>query len=114
LLRETGIGEHSAIKWTFCPLDLRVRTTGIGDCSATNARGGNNYHREKTAEQKSEKEQSYLRGKRYQEEKAKQGGDRKSSAHDAHLNGKTADRIAEETKVDPATIRRDADSPDAR
>lgn len=57
-----------------------------------------------------DEQKSYLRGKRYVEENKGHGGDRKSdngsSAHNAHL--KTADKLAGEYDVNPATIRRDA------
>jgi hypothetical protein len=55
----------------------------------------------------SDEQKSYLRGKRYQHEKAKHGGDRKSSGQNVHLE-RTAEKIAAETHVDEKTIRRDA------
>jgi hypothetical protein len=59
----------------------------------------------------SDEQKSYLRGKRYQHEKAKQGGtganQHKQSGHDVH-SAKTAEKIAAETHVDEKTIRRDA------
>lgn len=53
---------------------------------------------------------SYQRGKQYDDAKSEHGGNRRgeSSAHDAHLNGSTAESVAAEHGVDPATIRRDA------
>lgn len=53
-----------------------------------------------------EEQKGYLRGKRYQQEKKKHGGDRKSSVQDEHL--KTAERIGEQLGVSPTTVRRDA------
>jgi len=52
-------------------------------------------------------QRSYLRGLRYNREKDRHGGDRKSSDQNDHL--KTSDKLAEEYKVGPATIRRDAE-----
>lgn len=52
-------------------------------------------------------QRSFLRGLRYNREKDRHGGDRKSSAQNDHL--KTSDKLAEEYKVGPATIRRDAE-----
>jgi len=52
-------------------------------------------------------QRSYLRGLRYNREKERHGGDRKSSDQNDHL--KTSDKLAEEYKVGPATIRRDAE-----
>ena len=59
-------------------------------------------------------ELSYLRGKRYEATKSQHGGDRKgdgSSAQSAHLidRGRAADRLAAESNVNQATIRRDAE-----
>jgi hypothetical protein len=54
-----------------------------------------------------DEQRSYLRGLRYNREKDKHGGKRKSSDQIDHL--KTSDRLAEEYKVGPATIRRDAE-----
>lgn len=65
---------------------------------------------------------AYYRGKRYLAEKEDHGGDRKSeekantvgkksSAQNAHL--KTAEKIATETGVNPATVRRDAEYAEA-
>jgi hypothetical protein len=51
--------------------------------------------------------QSYLRGRRYNEEKCEHGGDRKSSYHSDNLK-KTIDLIATEYGVGAATISRDA------
>ena len=54
---------------------------------------------------------SYYRGKLYEQLKKQHGGDRKSSAQNAHLNNseKTAEAVAEQYNVNQATIRRDAD-----
>lgn len=60
----------------------------------------------------SAKHKSYLRGKRYNAEKGEQGGDRKSKCHDDTLID-TAEKIAEETGVSPATVKRDAKFADA-
>lgn len=51
---------------------------------------------------------SYLRGKRYNQEKKEQGGDRKSCDQNDHMNERTADRLADRFKVSAPTIRRDA------
>lgn len=56
---------------------------------------------------------AYYIGKEYLQKKKSHGGDRKSedaesSAHCAHLIGTTAEEIAEEHDVDPATVRRNA------
>jgi hypothetical protein len=50
---------------------------------------------------------SYLRGKRYNQEKQDQGGDRKSKAQNAPLIGNTAERLGEHFGVDAATVKRD-------
>lgn len=51
--------------------------------------------------------QSYLRGRRYNEEKCEYGGDHRSSGHDVHLK-KTAESVATAYGVNERTIRRDA------
>jgi hypothetical protein len=51
--------------------------------------------------------QSYLRGRRYNEEKCEYGGDRKSSGHCDHLI-RTDEKLASEYGIAPKTIRRDA------
>lgn len=63
----------------------------------------------------SEEHKSYLRGKRYNAEKSEQGGDKKSKYHRDTLID-TAEKIAVETGVSTATVKRDAkfaDSVDA-
>jgi DNA methylase len=58
--------------------------------------------------------QADLRGKRYNNEKNRHGGDRKSRGHcDPLIQGKTSDRIAEETGVSSKTVKRDAALSDA-
>lgn len=52
---------------------------------------------------------SDLRGKRYNNQKQRQGGDRRSSAHNDHMNGRTADLIAAQDNVSSPTVRRDAE-----
>ncbi len=59
---------------------------------------------------------SNARGKLYRRRKKNHGGDRrsdeaKSSVQKAHLpdEGKTADKVAQKTGVNPATVRRDAE-----
>lgn len=53
-------------------------------------------------------QQSYLRGKRYNREKNEHGGDRKSNVNYSHLISKpTHERLADEYKVHPDTIRND-------
>jgi 16S rRNA G966 N2-methylase RsmD len=52
---------------------------------------------------------SDLRGKRYNNQKQMQGGDRRSSAHNEHMNGRTADSIAAQDNVSGITVRRDAE-----
>lgn len=52
-----------------------------------------------------ETQKSYLRGVRYENEKKKHGGDRKSSGKDYHM--KTAEKISEEYNVSEKTIRND-------
>jgi len=56
----------------------------------------------------SDYQKSYLRGKRYLTEKKGHGGDRKSSAQNAHLTS-TSETLAEEYDTSEKTIRRDAD-----
>lgn len=53
-----------------------------------------------------EEQKAYLRGKRYENEKLKHGGERASGQND-HL--KTSEKLAEEYGVSDKTIRRDAD-----
>ena len=53
-----------------------------------------------------EEQKAYLRGKRYENEKNKHGGERPSDQND-HL--KTSDKLAKEYGVSAPTIRRDAD-----
>lgn len=55
----------------------------------------------------SEEQKSYLRGKRYEAEKKKHGGDRESSAQNEHLQKRTSDLLAEEYNVSRETIKRD-------
>jgi 16S rRNA G966 N2-methylase RsmD len=50
-----------------------------------------------------------LRGKRYNNQKAAQGGDRRSSGHNDNLNGSTANRIATDDGVGIRTVTRDAE-----
>jgi len=58
--------------------------------------------------------QADLRGKRYNNEKNRHGGDRKSSTQNEYLNdGRTVAKIADETGVSKATIQRDASLSDA-
>lgn len=52
-----------------------------------------------------ETQKSYLRGVRYENEKKKHGGDRKSNGKDYHM--KTAEKISEEYNVSEKTIRND-------
>jgi hypothetical protein len=55
-----------------------------------------------------EETKSYLRGLQYNREKAKMGGDRKSSGQTVHANGlKTHERLGEQHKVSSKTIQRD-------
>lgn len=54
-----------------------------------------------------DEQRSYLRGLRYQREKERHGGDRRSSDQNDHL--KTSARLASEYKVGEATIRRDSE-----
>ena len=55
-----------------------------------------------------EEQQSYLRGRRYEEEKkpARRPTAEEKGGHNDHL--KTRDRLAEETGVSEATVKRDA------
>jgi hypothetical protein len=50
---------------------------------------------------------SWLRGRRYLEEKQAHGGDRKSASRGQAAHMKTAKRLAQECRVDARTIRRD-------
>jgi hypothetical protein len=52
-----------------------------------------------------EDQKAYLIGKRYQEEKKDNGGDRKSVPHNEEVKP-TAQRIAEQHKVSHATVER--------
>ena len=54
-----------------------------------------------------EEQKSYLRGKRYTNEKSGRGGDRKSKGNDCTLNP-TADKLGDEYGVSPRTIKNDA------
>lgn len=48
-----------------------------------------------------------LRGRRYNRIKKAQGGDRRASGQNDHMNERTAERLAKEHGVSPKTIRRD-------
>lgn len=50
---------------------------------------------------------SYLRGKQYETEKKRHGGDRKSSPQNEDLKGKTKNVVAEDHGVSASTIERD-------
>lgn len=51
---------------------------------------------------------AYYLGKKYEAEKKGFGGDRKSSGQSGHLNGRTADRMENQTGAAEKTIRRNA------
>lgn len=56
-----------------------------------------------------EEQRAYLRGKRYEGEKKKHGGDRKSQESSGqNVHPKTAQKLAAEYGVDEKTVRRDA------
>jgi len=54
-----------------------------------------------------ETQKSYLRGVRYENEKKKHGGDRKSNSQNVHL--KTSEKLAQEYSVSEKTIQRDGE-----
>ena len=84
-------------------LDFRVTLREFSDREAAKSWMINNQlgRRNLTPEQ-----QSYLRGKRYEAEKQRHGGDRKSSSQNANL--KTSDALAAAYSVSKDTIIRDA------
>ena len=56
-----------------------------------------------------EEQKAYLRGKRYENEKLKHGGDRKKDSNPQNEDLKTSEKLATEYNVSKATIERDAD-----
>ena len=56
-----------------------------------------------------EEQKAYLRGKRYENEKLKHGGDRKKESNPQNEDLKTSEKLASEYNVSKATIERDAD-----
>jgi len=60
----------------------------------------------KASEKLAEEQKAYLRGKRYENEKNKHGGERPSNQNE---DLKTSEKLASEYNVSKATIERDAD-----
>lgn len=56
-----------------------------------------------------EEQKAYLRGKRYENEKLRHGGDRKKESNPQNEDLKTSEKLAAEYNVSKATIERDAD-----
>jgi 16S rRNA G966 N2-methylase RsmD len=105
--RDVIIDGHN--RWDICQehgLDAPTRTLSFTDehevveWMCVNQLGRRNL---------SDTARSDLRGKRYNNQKQMQGGDRRSSAHNEHMNGRTADSIAAQDNVSGITVRRDAE-----
>lgn len=89
--------EGLSVRYNIKPIDF-ANLEMVKDWMISNQLGRRNL---------TDEQRSYLRGLRYQREKDRHGGDRKSSDQNDHL--KTSARLASEYKVGEATIRRDSE-----